>query len=97
MFSSNATPVSLYSKTLHFLSFIVSPSNVLSFQIYDKSQAIKNKYHNLGISSTAYVIENNDDEEDKLTNDTLNDIDENTKTVESFLYTFEGDTIKDNN
>ena len=66
------------------------------FSSMTKAKLYKNKYHNLGISSTAYVIENNDDdEEDKLTNDTLNDIDENTKTVESFLYTFEGDTIKD--
>ena len=65
------------------------------FRSMTKAKLYKNKYHNLGISSTAYVIENNDDEEDKLTNDTLNDIDENTKTVESFLYTFEGDTIKD--
>ena len=60
-----------------------------------RSMTKAKQYHNLGISSTANVIENNDDEENKLTNDTLNDIDENTKTVESFLYTFEGDTIKD--
>ena len=65
------------------------------FSSMTKAKLYKNKYHNLGISSTANVIENNDDEEDKLTNDILNDIDENTKTVESFLYTFEGDTIKD--
>ena len=65
------------------------------FRSMTKAKLYKNKYHNLGISSTANVIENNDDEENKLTNDTLNDIDENTKTVESFLYTFEGDTIKD--
>ena len=65
------------------------------FRSMTKAKLYKNKYHNLGISSTAYVIENNDDEEDKLTNDALNDIDENTKTAESFLYTFEGDTIKD--
>ena len=63
--------------------------------IMTKAKLYKNKYHNLGISSTANVIEDNDDEEDKLTNDILNDIDENTKTAESFLYTFEGDTIKD--
>ena len=49
------------------------------FSSMTKAKLYKNKYHNLGISSTAYVIENN----------------ENTKTVESFLYTFEGDTIKD--
>ena len=65
------------------------------FSSMTKAKLYKNKYHNLGISSTANVIENNDDEEDKLTNDILNDIDENTKTAESFLYTFEGDTLKD--
>ncbi len=63
------------------------------FRSITKSKLYKNKYHNIGISSTSYVIPN---DEGNINVDDLNEIDENTKTIESFLYTFEGNSLKSN-
>lgn len=58
-----------------------------------KAKLYRNKYHNMGISSTSYTIPN---DEGQINVDVLNEIDENTKTVESFLFTFEGNSLKSN-
>lgn len=63
------------------------------FRSITKSKVYRNKYHNIGISSTSYVIPV---DEGDINVDDLNEIDENTKTVESFLYTFEGNLLKSN-
>lgn len=63
------------------------------FRSITKAKLYRNKYHNIGISSTSYVIPV---DEGDINVDELNEIDENTKTVESFLYTFEGNSLKSN-
>lgn len=63
------------------------------FRSITKSKLYKNKYHNIGISSTSYVVPV---DEGDINVDNLNEIDESTKTVESFLYTFEGNLLKSN-
>ena len=63
------------------------------FRSITKAKLYRNKYHNIGISSTSYVVPV---DEGEINVDELNEIDENTKTVESFLYTFEGDLLKSN-
>lgn len=61
------------------------------FRSITKAKLYRNKYHNIGISSTSYTIPN---DEGQINVDVLNEIDKNTKTVESFLYTFEGNSLK---
>ncbi len=63
------------------------------FRSITKAKLYRNKYHNIGISSTSYTIPT---DEGEINVDELNEIDENTKTVESFLYTFEGNSLKSN-
>lgn len=63
------------------------------FRSITKAKLYRNKYHNIGISSTSYVIPV---DEGDINVDELNEIDENTKTIESFLYTFEGNSLKSN-
>lgn len=63
------------------------------FRSITKAKLYRNKYHNIGILSTSYVIPV---DEGDINVDELNEIDENTKTVESFLYTFEGNSLKSN-
>lgn len=63
------------------------------FRSITKAKLYKTKYHNIGISSTSYVIPV---DEGDINVDNLNEIDENTKTIESFLYTFEGNSLKSN-
>lgn len=63
------------------------------FRTITKAKLYRNKYHNIGTSSTSYVVPGDEGEIDFLD---LNKIDENTKAVESFLYTFEGNSLKSN-